>query len=248
MKYNAQEPFHYQGTLFRFPFRTLVQAGKSDICKKVYDEEKVKAIVDSLTESASLLLLYAEHVTEVELFELKSNQKPEQMRPILSVKKTADASGSGTPFIKTCSKWWNEKIRDESNLTAECPSKSQCITINVTKSSISSSGEIEHSKMKESWLINSCIGTGSSSALALRSDGREKGLMPFAETAAKLTCDETAAKIPGGISVFYHFPFPLDFLCTSTVTLPSCPIVVQSGSLVQLNMINRLKASGMQAC
>jgi hypothetical protein len=70
----------------------------------VYDEEKVKTIVESLRESASLLLVYTEHVTEVELFELKSNQKPEQMQPILSVKKTGDSLGNGTPFIKTCSK------------------------------------------------------------------------------------------------------------------------------------------------
>ena len=199
MKYNAQEPFHYQGTLFRFPFRTLVQAGKSDICQKVYDEEKVKTIVDSLTESASLLLVYTEHVTVVELFELKSNESPEHMRPILSVRKTTDSPDNGTPFIKTCSEWWSEKMREGASL-GECPSKSQCITINITKSTTSSSGDIKNSKLQESWLVNSCMGKGSSSTLALSSEGREKGLMPFAETAAKINCEETAAKIPEGVS------------------------------------------------
>ncbi len=200
MKYNTEESFHYQGTLFRFPFRTLVQAGKSEICQKVYNEEKVTAIVDSLRESASLLLVYTEHVTEVELFELKSNQEPEQMRLILSVKKTAESPGNDTPFIKTCSKWWSDKMQDEATLS-ECPSKSQRITINISESTTSSSGEIKHSKSQDSWLISSCMGTGSSSALALGSEGREKGLMPFAETAVKLNCSEEAAtKVPRVVS------------------------------------------------
>ena len=196
MKYSAEGSFHYQGTLFRFPFRTLVQAGKSEICQKVYDEEKVKGIVESLRESASLLLVYTEHVTEVELFELKSNQKPEQMQPILSVKKTGDSLGNGTPFIKTCSKWWSDKMQDEVS-SSECPSKSQYITIDIVDSTTSSTGEIEHSLRQEPWLTNSCMGTGSSSALALTPEGREKGLMPFAETAAKINCCvQTATKIP----------------------------------------------------
>ena len=196
MKYNAEGSFDYQGTLFRFPFRTLVQAAKSEICQKVYDEEKVKIIVESLRESASLLLVYTEHVTEVELFELKSNQKTEQMQPILSVKKTGDSLGNDTPFIKTCSKWWSDKMQDEVS-SSECPSKSQYITIDIVESTTSSSGEIEHSHRQERWLTNSCMGTGSSSALALTPEGREKGLMPFAETAAKLNCCvQTATKIP----------------------------------------------------
>ena len=198
MKYSPDESFYYKGTLFRFPFRTLLQAGKSKICQKVYDEDKVEAMVDSLREGASLLLLYSEKVTEVELFELKNNQKPEEMKLIFSVKKTGDSIGSSTPFIKTCAEWWRKKMRDEANL-GECPSKSQCITINIVRSTATSSGKLEQSNLQESWLTSSCIGKESSCAMALTSEGREKGLMPLAETAAKLYSKRSTTETPQAV-------------------------------------------------
>ncbi|XP_028405565.1 sacsin-like [Dendronephthya gigantea] len=196
MDSNAQESFHYNGTLFRFPFRTLVQAGKSEISQTIYNKEKVKEIVDSLKESASLLLVYTEHVTEVELFELHHNQTPEQMQSILSVKKTIGSVVDGIPFIKTCSEWWKNKMHDETTAN-KCPAKSQHITIDLVESTVSSSGEIQQAESQESWLISSCMGIESSSELALTSEGREKGLMPFAETAAKVNrCSSTEIEIP----------------------------------------------------
>ena len=194
MKYNEQESFYYKGTLFRFPLRTLVQAGRSEICQNVYNtKEKVETIVESLRESASLLLIYTENVTEVELFELKSNQVPGQMQPILSVKKRVN---TGEPFIKSCSKWWKEKMEGGVNLN-ECPPKSQRITISIDEATRSSSGDAERSHVQESWLISSGMGNGSSSDMALSSQGQEKGLMPFAETAVKVNwCAETATTIP----------------------------------------------------
>ena len=200
MKYNPDESFYFNGTLFRFPFRTLLQAGKSKICQKVYDEDKVEAMVDSLREVASLLLLYSENVTEVELSDLKNNQKPEEMKLILSVKKTGDSIGSSTPFIKTCAEWWHKKMRDEGT-SDECPSKSQCITINTVKSTATSSGEMERSHLQETWLTSSCIGKESSYDMALKPEGREKGLMPLAETATKLSSHErSSTKIPQAVS------------------------------------------------
>ena len=200
MKYSPDESFYFNGTLFRFPFRTLVQAGKSKICQKVYDEDKVEAMVDSLREGASLLLLYSENVTEVELFELRKNQNPEEMKMVLSVKKTGDNIGCSTPFIKTCAEWWHKKMRDEVT-SGECPSKSQCITINTVKSTATSSGEMERSHLQETWLTSSCIGKESSYDMALKPEGREKGLMPLAETATKLSSHErSSTKIPQAVS------------------------------------------------
>ena len=202
MKYSDQGSFYYKGTLFRFPFRTLVQAGRSKICQKVYNEkEKVKSIVESLRESASLLLLYTENVIEVELFELNNNQIPEQMQLILSMKKTGNSQVSSVvPFVKSCSNWWEKRMRDEI-ISNECPSKSQVVTISIDESTGSSSGEIVHSHQEESWLISSCMGKESSSDLALSPQGQEYGLMPFAETAVKLNCFEQATlKTPQVVS------------------------------------------------
>ena len=199
MMYNSEESFYYKGTLFRFPFRTLVQAGKSKICQNVYDQDKVKAMVDSLTESASLLLVYTGNVTEVELFELSNNQKPEEMKRVLSVKKSADVLQSGTPFIKTCAEWWSQKMRDEAT-SSECPSRSKFITINIAKSTPTLSGDMEQSQLQELWLTSSCMGKESSSVMALKHEGREKGLMPLAETAAKLNSHEQSlTKIPQAV-------------------------------------------------
>ena len=188
------EKFNFNGTLFRFPFRTRSQACRSKISEEYYDSEKIQTLLDSLREAISLLTLYTQHVIEVEVFDLCQNSDPREMRLILSTKKNVKSIGVhlDTPFIKTCAEWWGRKIRDEAT-SDECPSKLQTVTISIVKSTATSSGEIEQSHSQELWLTSSCMGKESSSVMALKPEGRENGLMPLAETAAKLNSDERGA-------------------------------------------------------
>ena len=100
------EKFHYDGTLFRFPFRTLHEAERSEICKSVYDEVKVQKMVASLQENASLLLLYTQHVKVVELHQVGREESPRDMKLVLPIARRETESihttGASTnlPFIE----------------------------------------------------------------------------------------------------------------------------------------------------
>ena len=52
--------FHFEGTLFRLPFRTREQAQISGISKEAYTPDNVKNLIKSLKESVSTLLLFAQ--------------------------------------------------------------------------------------------------------------------------------------------------------------------------------------------
>ena len=128
--------FSYQGTLFRFPFRTTSEAKKSEICKTVYNQPKVKQIVQTLQRSASLLLLFTQHVDHVELYELQSDD-PQDMALVLSINKDIQAtvdSPRSTPYIEKCSNWWQQKL---SSPTLEgAPSSLEQVKIVATEKSI----------------------------------------------------------------------------------------------------------------
>ena len=183
--------FNYDGTLFRFPFRTLHQVRKSEICQKVYDKEKVKEVVASLTKSASLLLLYTQHINEVEVYELSKNDKPEMMQLVSSVKKSVpqDTYNEGSvytsPFIKESSDWWRKKLKSAETVPAG-PSRSELITINISEMVTGLLSNKDQSKRRETWLLSSCVGTDSSARLAL-GEGRKHGLLPCAGAATKLS-------------------------------------------------------------
>ena len=182
--------FYCNGTLFRFPFRTLHQASKSEICQKVYDEEKVKEIVGSLKASVSLLLLYTQHVNKVELYELSKDKKPEMMQLVFSVKKSVskDTYNQGSEhtssFIKECSDWWRQKLA--SGYVPASPCRSELITIDNTEMVSGLFGNTKQSIKQETWLLSSCVGTNSSARLAL-AEGREHGLLPCGGAATKLS-------------------------------------------------------------
>ena len=186
-----REKFHYDGTLFRFPFRTLRQASESEICQRVYDEKKVKAIVGSLKESASLLLLYTQHVDDVELYELGKGNNPKMMQLVLSVKKNVKNNigigrGSPTvPFIKECSDWWKGKLMHENRIQAS-PLRFELMAIDINEMATDLVDNTDQSVNEEIWLLSSCVGTESSARLAL-GEGRERGFLPYGGVAAKLS-------------------------------------------------------------
>ena len=194
---NNSEKFSYQGTLFRFPFRTECEAKKSEMCATVYNFLKVKEIVHTLRRSASLLLLYTQNVKHVELHELVSTGNPQDSTLVLSINKEIQNSNSISElsYIQQCSKWWQENLP-----LNDAPVRLEQITIKETENRSTFTDCTSSLVNNRSWLVAYCVGKDRSITFA-REEGRKDGLLPLAATAALLednSSDElTPKKIEG---------------------------------------------------
>ncbi|XP_028400651.1 sacsin-like [Dendronephthya gigantea] len=179
----TREAFHYNGTLFRFPFRTAAQARTSDIIKTSYGRDKIQAIVCSICECASNLLIFSQHVKEVVVFELDKSSQPDEMRLVLSVKKPSvqvfrqEGTNSTEPFIKQCSKWWKQN-RDSENICKEFPSSCELVNIETRKEESELSGCDGRYRSDETWFVVSASGTDASLKIARSPEGGTRGFLP----------------------------------------------------------------------
>ena len=175
--------FYYAGTLFRFPFRTAHQANSSDISNTAYGRDRVKAIVSSLCECASTLLIFSQNVKKVEVYELNGSSKPDKMRLVLSVNKpTVQAFrrkgvNDVEPFIKQCSKWW-ATYRDSQRSCTEYPSGCELVNIVTTKEPSNLSGCDRRHSSDLMWFVVSASGTDASLTIARSPEGRDRGFLP----------------------------------------------------------------------
>ena len=179
---NNSEKFSYQGTLFRFPFRTECEAKKSEMCETVYNFSKVKEIVHTLRRSASLLLLYTQNVKHVELHELVPTGNPQDSTLVLSINKKIQNSNtiSELSYIQQCSKWWQENLP-----LNDAPVRLEQITIKQTENPSTFADYTNSLVNNRSWLVAYCVGKDRSITFA-REEGRKDGLLPLAATAALL--------------------------------------------------------------
>ena len=189
---NRSEKFSYEGTLFRFPFRTEDEAKKSEMCDTVYDLPKVKEIVRTLRRSASLLLLYTQNVKHVELRELGSTGNPQDTTLVLSINKEIQHSNtvSEHSYIQQCSEWWQGNL-----LLNDAPVRLEQVTIKETENSSSINDSTSSVANKRSWLVAYCVGKDRSIRFA-REEGQKDGLLPLA-AAATLLEDNSAKRIEG---------------------------------------------------
>ena len=180
MHSRARDSFHYNGTLFRFPFRTAHQAKISDISQTCYDQNGINDLVSSLCQCAPTLLLFSQHVTKVEFYQLDRSGTPSQMELVLSVNKSINYRNTGTkseePFLKQCSMWWKQN-RDSQNFSvAKCPFSLKYLTISVVNNPAKLSGR-DHNTC-EKWLVASASGENSSLEIARSREGQSRGLLP----------------------------------------------------------------------
>jgi sacsin len=170
----TSDGFYYDGTLFRFPFRTASQARTSDIRKTAYGRDRIQTIVSSLCECASTLLIFSQHVKEVEVYELDGSRQPKKMRLVLSVNKVVK---NKAPFIKQCSKWW-KRYRQSQIPCTEYPSGCEHVTIVTKKEPSELSGCRRRYNSDVTWLVVSTSGTDTSLAVARSPEGRARGFLP----------------------------------------------------------------------
>ncbi|XP_030840850.1 sacsin-like [Strongylocentrotus purpuratus] len=85
----GNEPFNYNGTLFRLPLRSKEAAQKSQICKESYDGEKLINLMQKMWESSQNLLVFTKQVKKVSLFYLSENSSdPTRAEELLTIQKT----------------------------------------------------------------------------------------------------------------------------------------------------------------
>ena len=189
--------FHFEGTLFRLPFRTKIQAQESEISKDPYTRHNVNNLMKSLKESASTLLLFAQNVKEVRVFEIgkTSNLKKSLGRPIISVIKSvekilhsndSDKCGEGT--ILQNSSTWLLKSRNSGMVgILEGPRRTELLKINVSMAEAHPNEVSQAVRTEDTWLVNACTGGKSSFQVAQSIDGKRNAVVPLTGTAAKMT-------------------------------------------------------------
>ena len=179
---NYDEKFHYQGTLFRFSFRTEDEAKESEICETVYNRSKVKQIVHTLQQNASLLLLFTQNVKNVELYELGPNGDPQNATLVISIKKEIqnEETMAVPSYIKQCSEWWQKELP-----THEAPTRFEQVKVDEVENPATITDTRKTRAESCSWLVQYCVGEDRSINFA-REEGKKDGLLPIAGAAVLL--------------------------------------------------------------
>ena len=203
--------FHFQGTLFRFPFRTK----QGEISDKIYSQGEIQRLVHAFQESSSSLLLFAQNVTKVAFLEVdKSSVNPGTPRVLFEVRREAakviqpgTKSGKESTFLKSCATWTRQATDQRSirNKTTP-PKRSEFVTISSKMNS--------RSQTSCSWLITSCLGTGDSFELATSEEGKKQGLLSASGIAGRISSNSNEEgllnpeAVPGELFCFLPLSIP----------------------------------------
>ena len=214
--------FHFEGTLFRLPFRTREQAQNSGISKEPYTPDNVKNLIKSLKESVSTLLLFAQNVQEVRVFEIAENSNPKQSlsRPLISITQSvdkiihsnkADRYGKGT-ILQNMSTWLLNSRNSGTSPISEGPRREKLLKLNISMLKSLLCEVTQDIDREEMWLVNSCAGGRSSLQVAQSDEGIKNAVMPLTGVAAKIThSDKHGAKIfPVTGEVFCFMPLSIE--------------------------------------
>ena len=184
----------YQGTIFRFPFRSQTTSANSQICEAIYDRKLVAGLVHSLKEQGENLLLFLKHVKKVSLYKLEKGEDPSRPSELFSVERTASSSAlKRVNLIKNYSHptlyYSPEPCSDKFDVTVKDDKKSS---------------------LRTCWIVSSAIKRPSQS---LQHD--LDGLLPLAEVAVRLdpSKDDPGFYVPSNKhdmgKVFCFLPLPI---------------------------------------
>ena len=186
---SVHSKFYFEGTLFRFAFRTK----KGEISDKIYSKEEIQRLVRSFEESSSSLLLFAQNVKKVTFLEIKKNSTSPTSQQVLYeiCKETVNLhQGEKTcrnvpTFLQSCATWTRQTTGQNSSLikTPTSPKQSELVTI-FSKATSDKGTESEETC---TWLVTSCLGTGHSFQLATSEEGRKQGLLSASGIAGRIS-------------------------------------------------------------
>lgn len=195
--------FYYDGTLFRFPLRTMKQASESEICSQYYNENQMSRLVSAFQENASKMLLFLNNVAKISFHQLSKDQNPSEAVKIFQVEKQTTKEltrssisedqtitlGRATPRSNYLESDLSGRWIFEQQLN-ECSADSKrIVSIKCQVVSRESPSDLKIS-LNQTWLIRTCYGDYKSLQMANSEDGKINGLLPKAEVAALLVNDD----------------------------------------------------------
>ena len=169
----------FQGTLFRFPFRIFKTACKSYICQDVIDERRADELIQEFTKQSAQLLLFLKHIKEVSLYIF--NNEENYMNELITLKRRCACDPQ-------CNRLNLINLDECSRERSTCQVTTECI--------FHKSGRIETSN----WMVCSAV------CRDLNHE-EERGLVPFAEVAIKVTDAMCPLSVDG--YTFCFLPLPM---------------------------------------
>ena len=208
------DEFFFQGTLFRFAFRSK----RGEISDKIYSKEEIRCLIRSFQETSSCLLLFAQHVKRVAILEIDKNYVDpgsprvlfEMCKETVNVHQPDKKFGREPTFLKSCATWTRQTAGQSSALkSASSPKRSEVVSI----SSKAASRDGTNSERSVKWLVTSCLGTGHSFQLATSEEGRKQGLLSASGIAGRISSkdDKEGLLNPEAVSgeVFCFLPLSI---------------------------------------
>ncbi|XP_067026078.1 sacsin-like [Acropora muricata] len=206
----ASKKFFFQGTLFRFPFRTKL----GEISDKIYSREEIQNVTRSFQESSSSLLLFTQNVQKISFMEISQDSVGQGTSQVLFevskdtviIDQSVEKSKQKSTFLESCAKWTKNIAERVGNPP---PKRLEFVTISGT---LNEKNETQRHE-KSSWLLTSSLGTGDSFQLATSEEGKKQGLLSASGIAAKISAsieDEAVFKpeaVPGEAFCFLPLSF-----------------------------------------
>ena len=195
----------YRGTMFRFPLRSR----PSSLSSSVYDEQKVRELLENFEADARLLLLFLRNLERISVYERERGSKTCRLvyRVELADGCVADVRRARADFV--------EKLRDgawqDRTVLASYP-----VTI-ATESSSSRDRSATSQRRRFAFLVtNYCCGGHVSPLFRNLFRDPELGYLPWVGAAMSLDEAPTAADVDGRLFCF----LPLPHEATSLMGLP----------------------------
>ena len=184
---------YFDGTLFRFPFRTRQTAEQSKISKEVFLKKRINKLIETFSMKTTTMMIFLHKLTSISLHEL---QQHGNTRCLLQVSKEQIQP---EPVAQSLVKIFKDNFQTDSASTV----LSHCQVREFT---------IKSGKSEDHWMMISCLGDGESLKIASSSKDK-KGLCPLGETAIKLDpVLLSPCKSMGSLFCFMPVPIKSNFL------------------------------------
>ena len=205
----------YNGTLFRFPFRTAAQKD-SEICQEVFDEGRINAMKETFEKSADLLPVFLQHVKSIELWELQKNAKdPTKMKLLMSVERDAPRSFQPLQVFNTGK---NSGSLPQYTSTEQFCIVSKKLSAKVSPGSVKKSTSEKKAKKhvnpsyKEhttQWIVSSALARPGSQAWNYTCSKAHKDLVPLTEVAISTKEQSVIPDLRSKGHVYCFLPLPI---------------------------------------
>ena len=180
----------YNGTIFRFPFRNVETAKRSEISPFQCTEGQIDSLRKEFEKEATRILTFLKHVQKLSLYTLhRTAKKPSEMNLVFHIESVRDDPYRRVQLIADYSSHPGRPMHNKSM---------QTITAKVKSRTLSA----------EKWLIVSALGAGHSHDFIQKHNSI--GLVPFAEIAVRLV-SEREVYMPEQVKgrMYCFLPLPL---------------------------------------